>query len=70
MSVLSKFSGKGMSSLLVKAILQDHLINDLSTKDAPPSKKFFTYTVKLLVDHDTTASMALHISLLENNKVL
>jgi hypothetical protein len=55
-----------MSALLVLAILQDHLINDLPAKDAPPSKKFFTYTVELLIDHDTTASMAFHISLLGN----
>lgn len=58
-----------MSAFLVKAILQDHLINDLAAKDAPPSKKFFTYTVELLIDHDTTASMTLHISLLENNNL-
>jgi hypothetical protein len=63
-NVLNEFSGKGMSALLVKAIFQDHLINDLAAKDAPPSKKFFTYTVELLVNHDTTTSMTLHMSLL------
>jgi hypothetical protein len=67
--VLNEFSGKGMSALLVKAIFQDHLINDLAAKDAPPSKKFFTYTVELLVNHDTTTSMTLHMSLLRNNNL-
>jgi hypothetical protein len=54
---------------LVKAIFQDHLINDLPAKDAPPSKKFFTYTVELLVNHNATASMTLHTGLLENNNL-
>jgi hypothetical protein len=51
---------KGFLSALFKAIFKDHLVNDLSTKDASPPEKFLTDTVEFFEDHDSTATMALH----------
>ena len=45
-------------------ILQNHLIDDFSTRDASPSRELFIETVELFVDHDTAATMALHATLL------
>jgi len=45
---------------MLESILQDHLVNDLSTKDASPSEKFFTYTIEFFEDHDPTTTMTLH----------
>jgi len=52
--------GKGALPFLFEAILQNHVINDFATKDAPPSEEFFTNTVKFLKNHFSTASITLH----------
>jgi len=64
MNLKSQSFGKGMSSLLFKSIFQDDLVNNLSTKYAPPSEKFFTYPIEFFVDHNTTASITFHVNLL------
>jgi hypothetical protein len=51
---------KGFSSLLIESILQDHLVNDLSTKDASPSEKLFTNTIEFFEDHGSATTMTLH----------
>jgi hypothetical protein len=53
-----------MSPPLFDAIFKNDLVNDLSTKDASPSEKFFAYAVEFFEDHDPTATFALHINLL------
>jgi hypothetical protein len=63
---LDSFSGKGNLSLLIKPILQNHLVNNLSTEDAPPSKKFIAVAIEFFEDHDAAASMTFHINLLIN----
>jgi hypothetical protein len=62
--LLDLFSGKGNSSLLIKPIVQNHLVNNLSTEDAPPSKKFIAVAIEFFEDHDSAASMTFHINLL------
>jgi hypothetical protein len=61
---MGQFSGQGISPLLLMPIFQDQLVNDLSAEDASPSKKFFTYTVELLIDHNPATSMTFHKGLL------
>ncbi len=46
-------------------ILQNHLINDLPTRDASPSQKVLVGTVKSLIDHHTTTAMTPHTKLLK-----
>ncbi len=55
-----------MSSLLFKPILQDHLVNNLSTEHAPPPQKFFTDTIEFFEDHNAATSMTFHNNLLLN----
>jgi hypothetical protein len=45
------------------SILQDHLVNDLSTKEAPPAPEEFTDTVELFVNHYASTSMTPHSAL-------
>jgi hypothetical protein len=52
---------KGILAFLLDSILHDHLINDLTTENAPPSEKFFADTVEFLENHCPTATAALHI---------
>jgi hypothetical protein len=51
---------KGNLPFLLESIFHDHLINDLATENAPPSEKFFTYTIKFFENHCPTTSVALH----------
>jgi hypothetical protein len=51
---------KEISSVLLESILQDHLVNDLSAKDASPSEKFFGHPIEFFEDHDPAATMAFH----------
>jgi len=51
---------KEISSILLESILQDHLVNDLSAKDASPSEKFFGHPIEFFEDHDPAATMAFH----------
>jgi hypothetical protein len=48
------------STLLSESVLQDHRVNDISAGNASPSKKIFNPTVKILISHKTTASIAFH----------
>ncbi|HYA92784.1 MAG TPA: hypothetical protein VEK32_14945 [Thermodesulfobacteriota bacterium] len=50
---------------LCLTILQNHLINDLSTRDASPSKKALVGTVESLTDHHTATAMTPHTKLLK-----
>jgi len=61
---------RGISALLFKPIIEDHLVNDLSAKDASPAEKLFTDTIEFLEDHCTTASMTLHFNLLKGNTLI
>jgi hypothetical protein len=45
-------------------VLQDHLVNDLSTEDAFPTEEKFAITIKLFIDHHSTATTTPHIDLL------
>jgi hypothetical protein len=51
---------KRISSLLIESILQDHLVNDLSTEDASPSEKLFTNTIEFFEDHGSPTTMTFH----------
>jgi hypothetical protein len=51
---------KGMLPFLLESVLHDHLINDLTTENAPPSEKLFADTIKFLENHCPTTSVALH----------
>jgi hypothetical protein len=51
---------KGISSSLLKSILKDHLVNDLSAKNASPSEKFFTDTIEFFENHASSTTMTLH----------
>jgi len=42
------------------AVLQNHRVNNLSTKDASPSEKFFAVPVEFFVGHGPTAPLASH----------
>jgi len=55
--------GKGILPSLFESILHDHLVDNLSTENASPSEKLFTYTVEFFEDHGSTTTIALH-----NNK--
>jgi hypothetical protein len=44
-----------------RLIIQDHLVNNLSAKDALPSPKPVASPVELLVDHMTSTPTALHV---------
>jgi hypothetical protein len=50
----------GLPTSIRLTILQNHPIDDFSTQDASPSRKLFIRAVEPFVDHDTTATMALH----------
>ena len=41
-------------------VLQDDLVNDLSTGNASPSQKVLAVTIELLVDHHSVAAVAFH----------
>jgi len=51
------------------SVLQDYRVRNLSAGNASPSKEMLTYPVELLVDHDPSAPMALHVTLLNNRMV-
>jgi hypothetical protein len=55
---------KGVLTLLTEAVLKDDLVHDFSADHAPPAEKIFAGTIKLLVNHDPAATMALHLFLL------
>ena len=42
------------------AVLQDYRVNNLSTKDASPSEKFFAVPVEFFIGHGPTAPLASH----------
>lgn len=46
--------------MVFQPVLQDHLINDLSAKDAPPPEEFITDAIEFFKNHGSTATMALH----------
>ncbi len=46
---------------LAKTIFDNDVIDDLAAEDASPAIKIFGDAKKLLVDHDTAASIALHL---------
>jgi hypothetical protein len=48
-------------------ILQDHLVNDVSTNNASPPEKFSIFTIEFFINHGTIASVAFHNTLLINN---
>ena len=45
------------------AVLQDHRVNNFTTKDASPSGKIFAVPVEFFVGHDPTAPLTPHIFL-------
>ena len=45
---------------LLETIFNDYVINDLATENASPAEEFFGEAKKLLVDHDSAATIALH----------
>jgi len=55
--------------LLIMSIFKDHRVKNLTAGNASPPKKMLTYPVELLVDHDPSAPMAPHITLLNNRLV-
>ena len=55
---------KGVLPFLSEAVLKDDLVYDLSADHAAPSKKVLAGAIKLLVYHDSTATMAFHLFLL------
>ena len=46
-------------------VLQNYLINNLSTQNASPSQKMFIGTIESFIDHYTTTTMTLHTTLLK-----
>ncbi len=44
----------------IEPILENHLVDDLSTDNASPSIKEFAISIKLLVDHHPFTAMAPH----------
>jgi len=48
--------------LCPSSVLQDHLIDNFSAPDAPPSPKMAIGRVEILIDHQTGAAMAFHSS--------
>ena len=58
-----KMKEKNLLSILLISILQDHLIDNFSTDNAPPSKKISIFTGEFFVNHGPIASMTFHGSL-------
>jgi hypothetical protein len=46
-------------------ILQNHLINNLSTQNASPSQEMLIGTIESFIDHHTTTTMTFHTTLLK-----
>jgi hypothetical protein len=51
-------------------VLQNHLINNLSTQNASPSQKMLIGTIESFIDHYTTTTMTLHTTLLKLDYLL
>jgi len=54
-------SWNGDSPFLFKPVLEDHLVNDFSAKNAPPSGEFLTDPVKLFIYHHAATTMTSHV---------
>jgi len=52
--------GKGILRFLFEPILQDHLVNDLTAKNASPPEKFLTNAIEFFEYHCSTAPITLH----------
>jgi hypothetical protein len=51
----------------VHSILQNHLIDNLSTKDASPAPELLLMAIEFFIDHVTAATRALHTNLLSGS---
>jgi hypothetical protein len=51
-------------------VLQNYLINNLSTQNTSPSQKMFIRPIESFIDHYTTTTMALHTTLLKLDYLL
>jgi hypothetical protein len=62
--------GKEISlSILLIPILQDHLVNNFTTDNTPPSEIISTFAIEFFINHGPVASMAPHGNLLLINEI-